>query len=347
MSKPFLHAQDHAIQFSPTRPALAVFNDENRVDVDHLQVLASLRASLAHIQKDCEFHRKRATNAQDEVDHLTKYVSVLEEERRRGGTSGLSEGSRIELDPEKRKQRLSIDSIEALDRSLSLSMGSSEESRILPDSEKRRLRLSVKSMEALNKSLAKQNDLLRSRTSVTTRFAKKEIGLQTDWVRLVDAGTDPIQELPQISFMGTPSQYDASPIGRHRRRDAVCCVDTESQTETGVWATVEDLASIAAVAPTLPIRGRSLTRSSNRKSLPSYYAPPCPVSPYGQLTPMVDVRSFSVPKPLLTNVARTRLKPVTKPDSYVFLSRNDGRHLASVKRGKSTGSSQPRPRWIP
>ena len=124
------------------------------------------------------------------------------------------------------------------------------------------------SMDSLNKSLSKQNDLLRSRSSVASLFSKKDSFAQTDQKTYIETGmhteegcmspigrkscvvdTSPVDT--RMSFMGTPS-CAVSPHYRFHRPT----LESETQTATGIWATVEEL----TVSPQLPI--------PSRKSLP-------------------------------------------------------------------------------
>ena len=278
--------------------------------------ISALQSSLAIIQKDCEFHRQRAVASQDQVDHLNKYVALLEEENR------------------KAQRRVSDVKLTA---------------KPADDKEKAQLRLSVDSMEALNRSLARQNDLLRSRSSVTARFSQKDAKVQTDDKLMISTGTDPSDDHSHLPFMSTPSQLALTPISSHHRfapsiRESAC------QTETGVWATVEDITQ--SILPSLPIAKRGRVEHT-RRSLPSYSA--YPTSPHSN--PVGTARTkgherHGIPKPLLAPVTRTagsgrNAHVAAAKASYVFVSRSDWRPIGAGRKGKSTGSVQQKPRWIP
>ena len=322
--------------------------DKTKVIADLSTEVASLRSSLALVQKDCEFHRQRAVAAQDQVDHLSKYVGLLEEENKKTRRK-ISEG-RPSVAPNE-------------------------------DQEKMQLLHSVESMDALNRSLARQNDLLRSRSSVTARFAKKDVKIQTEPKEMISVGTLTVEEVkcdsPVLPFMGTPIQPVVTPVTAPRRPEPIIehhistptvkfsriyIRDAESQTEAGVWATVED-APITGTGLQLPIPSRLpahapedltllngeirrrpgypyRTAERARRSLPNYGL--YPTSP-------AEAHRKSVPKPLLAPVARpARNQPFVPADDSPFGWRSEWRNLSSARRGKSVGAvPSQRPKWIP
>ena len=219
--------------------------------------LRTLRSSMLMIQRDCEFHRKRALAAQDEVDNLNKYIQSLEEERKSRQSP--------DFDP----TQISIPPLPPID-----------------SSEIRELKLTITSLETLNKSLSRQNDLLRSRPSLSgNRFTGKESSVQTD----LDCATDRVGEASPSSpspfkmpLYTPPPSFTTGYMPKFTRKEI------SIQTETGVWATVEDLSDrplsrrivslgsrdqehqyIPLPAPKvdLPIEKRA------RKSLPSDFSP--------------------------------------------------------------------------
>ena len=300
--------------------------------------VAALRSSLTMIQKDCEFHRQRAVSAHDQVDHLNKYIGLLEEENRK---VGLHKGEASSL------------------------------AQPTDDAEKLQLRMSIESMEALNRSLARQNDLLRRRSSVSARFSCKDVKVQTEEIYKVTVGTDPLvadlSELDLLPFLPTPLKTGltpasgipvSSPHSNNIRVSRIYVRDSDCQTDKGIWASVEELAarlppayhdlrvpSEVVSALRLPIPKRSgypsNTAMRSRRSLPSSY----PMSPYSNPIGGSSVKSI-VPKPLLAP-SRRSVKSVCESSSSVFHSRKEWKQT-TAKRGKSTGAvSRPRPRWIP
>lgn len=290
-----------------------------------------LRSSLEMIQRDCEFHRQRATAAQDQVDHLNRYIALLEEENRKVGI---------------RRSEVST------------------AARPTDDAEKLQLRTSLESMEVLNRSLARQNDLLRRRSSVSSRFSSRDARIQTESITGVSVGTDPlvadIKDLESLPFLPTPNKSVLTPAHlatpNSRVISRIYVRDSESQTEKGIWASVEGMnphipppvySSLPDISAglTLPIPKRSGYPSNTelraaRRSLPSTY----PLSPFSNPVGAASVKSL-VPKPLLAPPRR----PVRSAyeSSSVFHSRKDWKSSTS-QRGKSTGAvSRPRPRWIP
>ena len=290
----------------------------------------ALQSSLESIQKDCEFHRQRAVAAQDQVDHLNKYIGLLEEENRKVG-----------------QRRSEVSSI----------------ANPSDDAEKLQLRMSVDSMEALNRSLARQNDLLRRRSSVTARFSYRDAKVQTESEEKVSVGTDPLvgdlKEFDFLPFLPTPTKNGMTPIisqatpttSTNFRVSRIYIRDSESQTEKGIWASIEDMScssdripcftEIASrlELPSLPIPKRATKYPANyRKSLPSSY----PMSPSSNpVAGGASIRSV-VPRPLLAPPKRNH------ETSSVFHSRKEWKPISSSARGKSTGAvPRPRPRWIP
>jgi hypothetical protein len=226
--------------------------------------LRTLRSSMLVIQRDCDFHRKRALAAQDEVDHLNKYIQTLEEEK---------------------KNRQSPDSEAALPSVPPLPL--------IHLAEIRELKLALTSLETLNKSLSRQNDLLRSRPSLSgNRFARKEAFVQTIFedhrAPQVDCGTDLDRSPSQASYgspfkmpLYTPPQIISTGyLPRFTRKEIF------TQTETGVWATVEDLLErptprrIVSLGSRdadqyipLPAKKPEPDAKRNRKSLPNDFSP--------------------------------------------------------------------------
>jgi hypothetical protein len=330
-----------------SRIDVATSSESSKSLMELTSEIASLRSSLALIQKDCDFHRNRAVEAHDQMNYLNKLVRILEEENK--------------------KTRLSI---------------SDRTSCKEDDHEKAQLRLSIGSMESLNRSLARQNDLLRSRTSVTGRFAKKDIRVQTDELSLRSIGTDPVDPACNHPFLSTPSHAGWSPFNlQNKSMSPLISLNAKSrilqdsgiQTETGVWATVEDITESFPKREDLQVPGLK----QRRKSLPSYYSS-YPVSPQPQMSKPSpsERRTVIVPKPLLAPVMRTN-RQIQEPASvmnstreylnrfhdiggnsvinpahpagasYVFIPRKPNCSLFTLRRGKSTGSVKQRPRWIP
>lgn len=299
-----------------------LLTDRNKPLSELQTEIMSLRASLALIQKDCEFHRQRAVDANDQVDRLQTYISTLEEENRQSKP-------RVSEAPK-------------------------------DDTEKVQLRLSIDSMETLNRSLARQNDILRSRTSVLGRLSQKDARVQTDEKLSFSVATETCFE-SALPFMATPSQADWSPLRPIGRTDASPVTrNSETQTQSGVWVTVEGIPETDVKLPRATVR---IPGVRDRRSLPSYSS--YPMSPVSVPPP-----AASVPKPLLAASGATRrpmrlrgepspvmsatrtylshVSPVAAaPASYVFLSRTDWRPVGFVRRGKSLGSVKPRPRWKP
>ena len=179
--------------------------------------LRTLRSSMLMIQRDCEFHRKRALVAQDEVDNLHKYIQSLEDEKKN------------RLSPDSDPTQVSVPPLPSIDIA-----------------EIQALKLTITSLETLNKSLARQNDLLRSRPSlVGNRHSRKDTCVQTEVVH-VDIPPDPIGEWSphqeasytspfKMPLYTPPQSFPLTYVPSFTRKE--CC----TQTETGVWATVEDL----------------------------------------------------------------------------------------------------------
>ena len=222
--------------------------------------LRTLRSSMLVIQRDCDFHRKRALAAQDEVDHLNKYIQSLEDEKKNRRS------------PDSEAAVPSIPPLPAIDWS-----------------EIRDLKLTLASMETLNKSLSRQNDLLRSRPSLTgNRFTRKEACVQTilDDHRApqIDCGTDMfIDRSPSQASNGSPFKmplYTPPQVISSGYIPSFTRKEIFTQTETGVWATVEDLlerplprriVSLGAQDQYIPLPAKKPGSAAkrDRKSLPN------------------------------------------------------------------------------
>jgi hypothetical protein len=167
----------------------------------------SLRASMSLIRKDCEFHRQRAVVAHDQVDILNKQIATLEDELRKSAAP-----PRPSSPP------------------------------TLADKEKKTLLDTIASLESLNRSLARQNDLLRSRSSVTGRFEKKDARIQTDEKTTVSVGVNSIHP-PVAPVVQQRSEIHIehvinSPAVKISR--VMYIKDAETQTDAPVWASTPE-----------------------------------------------------------------------------------------------------------
>ena len=324
---------------TPSKPGLdeASSSDNSNLLADLTAEVTALRSSLAAIQGDCEFHRQRAMTAHDQVDTLNKYIASLDEE--------------------KRKTQVPISG---------------------PlDEEKEKLIDEIASLESLNKSLARQNDQLRSRSSVTSRFQQKDVRIQTDAKEYISVGLDPAlphrvepPPLPPRSEIHIDHLLNSPAIKVSR---VLYIKDAEVQTDTPAWETgpfqaviSRDVSPVSNLVrlpiPTraeaynddnqfliVPIPPESVGSSSRRRgypyrteqrarrSLPTYTT--YPGSPQGTK----PYRRLSVPKPLLAAVPCAAVRdPSNSPTGW----QKEWRALSSARRGKSMGSVA-RPRWVP
>jgi hypothetical protein len=303
--------------------------------VDVTSELNTLRSSLQVIQKDCEFHRTRAVAAQDEVDKLNGYITQLELERKQLLAKPLC----------------------------------CPPTGTTPQIEE--LLVTIASLETLNKSLSRQNDALRRRPSLSNRFTLKEACCQTIIIETTEQGTDAVtnelfhpmspMKIPQY----TPPSYSSSvAVVRHH--------EASSQTETGIWATVEDLSQpparvsstlIESTKPYIHMPDAAMYRNTvlndsqyerdialpDRRSLPSripsnrvIHATQCLFKGISTTGGGSSRRSRdTVPQPLHAPVVRCRRfdHDDLSPSSYVSVPR-------TRRRGQSTGSVKQR-RWIP
>jgi hypothetical protein len=310
---------------TPSKPGLDEPStaDNSKIVQDLTAEIQALRSSLGQIQTDCEFHRQRAVTAQDQVDHLSRYITVLEEEC-------TSTRNRL-----------------------------SEASRAFPsggDPEKQKLIETVNSMETLNKSLSRQNDLLRSRSSVTRRFEKKDIKIQTDVSETVSVGTEtdviptPRPSPPPIIEQRSEIHLDHllnAPAVKVSR--VLYIKDAEIQTDPCFFRDPSPVSHpVRLPIPSridpqfvvLPLREDSpkgiprglpyRTAQRARRSLPSY--PVYPNSPGNH----VDRGKGAIP---LVAPVQGDVSPVGWQAEWRAIS-------SSRRRGKSTGSMN-RPRWVP
>ena len=297
--------------------------------------VAALRSSLALVQKDCEFHRQRAVAAQDQVDHLSKYIGLLEDENK-STRRRISEG-RPSVAPS-------------------------------DDHEKVQLIQSVETMETLNKSLARQNDLLRSRSSITARFAKKDVRIQTDPKEMVSVGTVTAEispDSPILPFMGTPIQPTVTPTAATRRPDPIIehhvstptikfsriyIRDAEAQTDGSAWIPVDMSPARHNLHLPIPSRLSEADPPEARRShgYPFRTAERARRSLPGATSPARSIRK-SVPKPLLAAVGRpSKAAPIVPLDDSPFGWRGEWRTLSSARRNKSVGAvPSQRPKWVP
>jgi hypothetical protein len=330
---------------TPSKPGLEDPPSKENTSIlsDLASEVAALRSSLEIIQKDCEFHRQRAVAAQDQVDHLNTYIGRLEEENRRN------------------QHKLSEVSIAA---------------PRVEDDEKQKLSEALSAMETLNRSLARQNDILRSRSSVTSRFEKRDARSQTETLDTVDVGVDPIDIVTQPPVHLYQSHRSEIHLDHALNSPAVkvsrvlYIKDAESQTEPLMWeskvVTKSTDISPSSQCVRLPIPDRRLvpdilavpipergdsrirvrgypyrTAQRARRSLPSYLTHPDSPSC------VPSRRKVSVPKPLfVSSVDKRSIQGFIPVDDSPQDWQTEWRILSSARRGKSTGSMS-RPRWIP
>ena len=306
----------------------------SRTKEDLASELKTLRSSMLMIQRDCEFHRKRALAAQDEVDHLNKYIQSLEDERKSRHSP--------DFDP----SQISVPPLPLADVS-----------------EIRELKLTITSLETLNKSLSRQNDLLRSRPSLSgNRFTRKDSSVQTELVEVPDYGDASPSHRSAVSpfkipLYTPPPSFTSGYMPKFTRKE-IC-----TQTETGVWATVEDISERPLVRRIVSIGSGEhenhqyiplpapkvnppLSDKPSRKSLPTDFSPTeclfkgistMPTSRAERLEPHVRVSKVSRQRERVRKTETTR------------------EEVIGTRRGASTGSiSSARQRsdsskriWIP
>lgn len=334
---------------TPSKPGLddLTIVDEPKMAPNLPAEIDALRASLLLIQNDCEFHRQRAVSAHDQLDHLNKYVAVLEEEIRK---------SRDQLQ-------------------------GARDCAPVEDQEKKKLFERLNSMETLNKSLARQNDLLRSRSSIHSRFEKKDVKIQTDAKQLVTTSSG-VMEIPPVAPQRSEIHLDhviGAPAVKVSR--VLYIKDAESQTDALIWGAALENASRDISPFSNPIRlpiaprytpydalqdrftvlplpdstprevlgvplGKGYpyrTAQRARRSLPAYNPYPNSPSPNPRSV-IISRRRSSVPKPLLASISRepALLQHDESPTGW----QAQWRAISSTRRGKSTGSVS-RPKWIP